>query len=280
MNFFERCANLAVYEWRRAFAKKKFIVLVVLAVALQIFVFLSFNFILNDPPEGFDIDTVKATMWIVGILGPQELFMPLIATVIAGGAMSEEYEQGSADILLSKPIRKVEYMTGKYVGGFALSSFVIAIITVLGVVFARGFFGPQESILVVPIIFLTMVYSNLLFFSLSFMFSEVFRRTTIALLATIGIFVASMIIGGYLSVIQLMTGGEFYLNIIRLLPNWSVSTFPSFVASKFITVNNPFMTVSGGNSLLAAGIIAVYAVVSIFITSRKLFRSDVTKKVT
>ena len=280
MNFLKRCTNIAVYEWRRNFAKKRFIVLVVLAVALQILVFLSFNFILTDPPEGFDINTIKGTMWIVGILGTQELFMPLIATVIAGGSMSEEYEQGSADILLSKPIRKVEYMTGKYMGGFALSSFVIALITVLGVVFAMGFFGPQKSISLVPIIFITMVYANLLFFSLSFMFSEVFRRTTIALLATIGIFVASMIIGSYLSIIQVITGGELYLTIIRILPNWSVANFPGFVSSNFITVDNPFMTVSSGNSLLAAAIIAVYAVVSILITSRKLFRADVTKKVT
>ena len=280
MNRFQRFANLIGYEWRRAFAKKKFFVLVILTVALQILVFVSFNFIFSDPPAGFDIENVKATMWLVGILGPQELFMPLIAIVIAGGSMSEEYEHGSADLLLSKPVTKIDYMTGKYLGGFTLSSFIIALTTILGVVLAFGFFGPQKSLLSVLPLYLALVYANFLFFSLSFMFSEAFRRTTLAILATIGIFVASILIGSYLGIISGITQEQFYLNIIRWLPNWSVSNFPSFVVSKFMTIEeNPFVSLPGENYInLSAAIIAAYTVVCIILAVVRLVRSDVTKK--
>ena len=280
MNPFQRCLNLAIYEWRRALAKKKFLVLVIITFALQILVFLSFNFIFANPPEGLDLQGVKTTMWIVGILGTQELFMPLIAIVIASGSMSEEYEHGTADILLSKPITKMEYLTGKYIGGLTLSSFVIALTTTLGVALAYVFFGPQNPIHVVPVIYLAVVYANLLFFSLSFMFSEVFRRTTLTILAAIGIFVSSIIISSYLAIMHAMTQEQLYLNISRILPNWSVSNFPGFVASKIVTLeNNPFLSLPSGNLQLAAAIIAVYTLICIIISTMKLRRSDITKKV-
>ena len=46
---------------------------------------------------------------------------------------------------------------------------------------------------------MVLLYSNMLFFSIAFMFSEVLRRTTLSILAVIGILVASMFIGGILS---------------------------------------------------------------------------------
>ena len=99
MNPFQRVANLAVYEWRRAFAKKKFIVLVILSVALQVLIFMSFFYVFNNPEQGFlDVDALKPTMWLVGVLGPQELFMPLIAIMVAGGSMSEEYEHSHLQV--------------------------------------------------------------------------------------------------------------------------------------------------------------------------------------
>ncbi|MFX0203909.1 MAG: ABC transporter permease [Candidatus Hodarchaeota archaeon] len=281
LNTFTRCANLVFYEWKRALAKKKFFVLVILTLALQIIVFLSFNYLFSNPPELLDVEELKTTMWLVGVLGPQELFMPLIAIVIAGGSMSEEYEQGTADVLLTKPIKKSEYMVGKYLGGFSLSSFVITLTSALGVALAYGFFGPQEFLLYVPLICLALVYANVLFFSLGFMFSEVLRRTTLAILAAIGIFVASMLIGGYLAVIYAMTQEEFYLTLSRWIPNWSVSNLPGFVASEFITVpTNPFLSVPSGDFQLAAAIIATYAVLCVVVTAIRLTRSDISKKAT
>jgi len=273
---------MVTYEWRRALAKKKFYVLVILTLVLQIGLFALFSYFFTNPPPGFvgsPLEEMKASMWLVGVLGLQGLFIPLIAIVIAGGSMSEEYERGTADILLSKPITKMEYMTGKFLGGLSLLGFVIVLITILGTTLAYGLFGPQESIQFVPVIYLVLLYSNLLFFSMTFMFSEVFRRTTLSIMAVIGIFVASLFIGGILSMMHLMTQEQLYLEISKWLPNWSVSNLPSFVASELITApESPFVSVPGGDIQLAAAIIAVYTIASILIAALKLVRSDVTKR--
>jgi len=284
MNALQRVVNIVVYEWRRALAKKKFLVLMILALVLQVGLFALFQYFFTNPGPWLDaigpyVEEIKAMMWLVGVLGPQSLFIPLIAIVIAGGSMSEEYERGTADILLSKPITKIEYMAGKFLGGLSLLGFVIALMTILGATLAYGLFGPQESIQFVPIIYLVLLYANLLFFSLTFMFSEVLRTTTLSMLAAIGIFVASMFIGGILSTMHFMTQEQLYLEISKWLPNWSVSNLPSFVASELIAApETPFISVMGGDIQLAAIIIAVYTIPSILIAALKLVRSDVTKR--
>jgi len=284
MNAFQRIAIIVGYEWRRAIAKKKFLVLMILALALQVGLFALFYYFFTNPPPGFTIigpslEEVKAMMWLVGVLGPQSLFIPLIAIVIAGGSMSEEYERGTADMLLSKPITKIEYMTGKFLGGLTLLGFVIALTTALGATLAYGLFGPQESIQFAPVIYLVLLYSNMLFFSMAFMFSEVFRRTTLSILAAVSILVASSIIGGILSTMYFMTQEQLYLEVSKWLPNWSVSNLPSFVASELITApESPFVSMPGGDIQLAAAIIAVYTIASILIAALRLVRSDVTKR--
>lgn len=285
MGFLQRSAKIITYEWRRALAKKWLYALVILALALQVGLFVLLYYFLTNPPPGFTItgpslEEAKTSMWLVGVLGPQSLFIPLISIMIAGGSLSEEYERGTADILLSKPITKIEYMTGKFLGGLSLLGFVIALTTALGAILAYGFFGPQESIQFVPVIYLVLLYSNMLFFSMAFMFSEVIRRTTLSILAVIGILVASSFIGGILSTMYYISGREqLYLEISKWLPNWSVSNLPSFVASKLITApENPFVSVLGGDIQLAAAIIAVYTIASILIAGLKLVRSDVTKR--
>jgi len=284
MNAFQRIATIIGYEWRRAIAKKKFLVLMILALALQVGLFALFYYFFTNPPPGFTVigpslEEVKAMMWLVGVLGTQSLFIPLIAIVIAGGSMSEEYERGTADILLSKPITKIEYMTGKFLGGLSLLGFVIALTTTLGATLAYGLFGPQESIQFAPVIYLVLLYSNMLFFSMAFMFSEVFRRTTLSILAAVGILVASSFIGGILSMMYFMTQEQLYLEVSKWLPNWSVSNLPSFVASELITApQSPFVSMPSGDIQLAATIIAVYTIASILIAALKLVRSDVTKR--
>ena len=281
MGFLQRSANIVTYEWRRALAKKKLFVLVILVLALQVGLFVLLYYFFTNPPHGFvgpPLEEMKATMWLVGVLGLQSLFIPLIAIVIAGGSMSDEYEHGTADILLSKPITKIEYMIGKFVGGLSLLGFVIALTTTLGATLAYGLFGPQESIQIVPVIYLVLLYSNILFFSMTFMFSEVLRRTTLSMLAAIGIFVASGFISGILSMMHFMSGEQIYLEISKWLPTWSAN-LPSFVASELITApESPFVSMPGGDIQLAAIIIAVYTVASILIAALKLVRSDVTKR--
>ena len=287
MNTLRRVSVIIGYEWRRALAKKWFFALVILAFAIQVLVFIVFNFLFTNPPPHLppifqgSLEQIKPFMWIVVVLTPQGFFMSLIVIMIAGGSMSEEYEQGTSDILLSKPITKLEYMTGKYLGGLSLLSFVAALTTVLGVILAIAFFSPQESLQFIPHIYLAVVYSNLIFLSLAFMFSEVLRRTTLSYFSAIGVFIASMVISGVLSAVYGFTGEQLYLEVSKWLPDWGVSNFPSFVMGKLVNVpGNPFISPAQGDSdlLLAGTFIAVYTAIFIVVAIIRLVRSDVTKK--
>jgi len=287
MNALRRVAVIIGYEWRRALAKKWFFALVILAFVIQVLVFVVFNFLFTNPSPNLphilqaNLEQIKPFMWTVEVLTPQGFFMSLIVIMIAGGSMAEEYEQGTSDILLSKPITKLEYMTGKYLGGLSLLSFVTALTTILGAILAIAFFSPQESLQFIPHIYLAIVYSNLVFLSLAFMFSEVLRRTTLSYFSAIGVFIASMVTSGVLSTAHAFTGEQLYLDVSKWLPDWGASNFPSFVMEKLMNVpSTPFISPTQGESdlLLAGAFIAVYTAIFIIVATIRIVRSDVTKK--
>jgi len=286
MSAFRRAAVIAGYEWRRALAKKKVLALVILAVLFETMPFI----LLTQVAPAFMTEEVKVTMWVFGALSGQSMFIQLVAMIIAGGSMAEEYEQGTADIMLSKPIKKVEYMAGKFLGGFLLLVFIEAIMVVLGIIFAFAFFGPQRDLMFVPIIYLAIAYSTLVFFSLSFMLGEVFRRSTVSIMTAFGILIVSSIASSFLSFLYMQSSNQFYLDASRWLPTWSATSFPSLLVSDLIKwQQNPFLMVTGpgnpiqfrtsGDVLLAAIMIGVYAVVFILMAAIRVAKSDVTKKV-
>jgi ABC-2 type transport system permease protein len=280
MNTLQRIFVILAYEWNRALAKKKVLALVILGIVIQVLPFVAFT----QVAPGFLTDEAKATMWIFGALGGQSLFIQLVAIIVAGGSMSEEYEHGTADLLLSKPIRRVEYLTGKFLGGFSLLVAVEALMVTTGVLMGYAFFGPQNDLQYAPLIFAAIAYSSLLFFSLTFMFGEVLRKGTLAMLTAIGVFIASQILYGVLLVLHAVSvdAGEpnqFYIDVSKLLPTWSAGNLPTFIASELMPVlRNPLITLTTGEIALPAVIIAVYFVVSVAVTVIRLLKSDVAKK--
>jgi ABC-2 type transport system permease protein len=297
MNTLQRVAVIIGYEWRRALAKKKILALIILAIALQILIMVIFSRFAEQTM--FLTEEVKPFMWIFGLLQGQGLFVSLIAIIIAGGSMSEEYEQGTADMLLSKPITKVEYLSGKFLGGFSLLASVELISTVVGVILASLLFGPQEGLQFAPLIFLSVVYSTLIFFCLSFMFGEVFRRTTLSTLISLSILFASSIISQLLAWLYMTTEEYSYFYLSRGIPTWGANYFPLLLVREVMTlpstvflnlINEPlisFEAVKRGVSeailiteaLQQAGVIvAVYAIIFILVAVYRFIKSDVTKK--
>jgi ABC-2 type transport system permease protein len=265
-----RVGVIAGYEWRRAIAKKSVFALVTLAVAIQTLVIVT-NYEFNR--SSGVTSSGNAFMWITTVLGfgAQALFIPLIAIIVAGGSMSEEYEHGTADILLSKPISRIEYLFGKFLGGFSLLAVVEALITFVGVILSIVFFGAQSDLQFAPLMFLAIAYSSLIFFCLSFMFSEVFRGTTLAILLAFAVYIASSIMSPILSYL--------YGNVARAIPTWAAIGFPSFLLGRLITTTNTVLQpVDTGALYEAALIIAVYATVFVIIAALRLLKSDVTKK--
>jgi len=276
MDALRRVAVIAGYEWRRALAKKKILALMILTIAFQTLVMVVFSQLVVG--VFFMIESMSF-MWILGVLVGQGLFVPLIAIIVAGGSMSEEYEHGTADILLSKPVTRVEYMSGKFLGGLSLLAMVEALITFVGVVLSLWFFGAQSGLQFAPLMFLAIVYSSLIFFCLSFMFSEVFRGSTLAMLAAFGVLIASNVISPFLAMLYSTTGQQSYIYLIKGIPTWAATNFPSLLMSELITTPSTVLSAGDIEALYqAALIIAVYAIIFIVIAAYRLLKSDVTKK--
>jgi ABC-2 type transport system permease protein len=276
MGGLRRVGTIIGYEWKRALAKKKILALIILVIAFQTLIMVAFSRFVGTM---FLSNEAGSFMWILGVLEGQGLFVPLIAIMVAGGSMSEEYEHGTADILLSKPITRVEYMCGKFLGGFSLLAMIEALTTFVGVVLSLWFFGAQTGLQFAPLMFLAMVYSSLIFFCLSFMFSEVFRGSTLAMLMAFGILIASSVIGPILTALYNMSGQHLYVDLGRGIPTWAATSFPSLLMSELITAPRTLLPVADSEALYqAAIIIAVYAVIFIVIAAYRLLKSDVTKK--
>jgi len=276
MDALRRVAVIAGYEWRRALAKKKILALMILTIAFQTLVMVVFSQLVVG--VFFMIESMSF-MWILGVLVGQGLFVPLIAIIVAGGSMSEEYEHGTADILLSKPVTRVEYMSGKFLGGLSLLAMVEALITFVGVVLSLWFFGAQSGLQFAPLMFLAIVYSSLIFFCLSFMFSEVFRGSTLAMLLAFGVLIASNVISPFLAMLYSTTGQQSYIYLIKGIPTWAATNFPSLLMSELITTPSTVLSAGDIEALYqAALIIAVYAIIFIVIAAYRLLKSDVTKK--
>ena len=269
-----RVGVIAGYEWNRAIAKKTVLALVILAIAFQTLLIVGFYEVYRSTPPGTTVFGISNDfMWIYAVLGGLGLFVvQLIAIIVAGGSMSEEYEHGTADILLSKPISRIEYLFGKFLGGFSLLAMVEALITFVGVVLSIGFFGAQSDLQFAPLMFLAIVYSSLIFFCLSFMFSEVFRGTTVAMLLAFAVYIASSVITPILSAL--------YGTVARATPIWAASSLTGLLMSEVITPlsSNGLPPVDTEALYEAALIVAVYAVVFVIIAAIRLIKSDVTKK--
>jgi ABC-type transport system involved in multi-copper enzyme maturation permease subunit len=161
---------------------------------------------------------------------------------------------------------------GKFLGGFSLLAMVEAIITVVGVVLSIGFFGAQSSVQFAPLMFLAIAYSSLIFFCLSFMFSEVLRGTTVAMLLAFAIYIASAVISPILDYL--------YGAVSRAVPTWAATSFPGLLMSELITPlsSNGLPAVDTEALCEAALFIAVYSIVFIIIAAVRLVKSDVTKR--
>src|SRR5207245_2734417 len=167
--------------------RKKVLALVILTIILDTlpYVFLSI--------AGTSIVPLDARpyLWVAGVFLPQALFLQFIALLIAAGSMSEEYEQGTAEVLLSKPVSRNEYFFGKFLGGYVLLVAVVLLNAVLSIASATYVFGPQVQLEILPLILVAQTFSALVFFSFSFMVGELVRRSSLSYILSSAVFFTS-----------------------------------------------------------------------------------------
>ena len=225
-------------------------------------------------------------LWLAGVIAPFALFIQFIAILIAAGAMSEEYEAGTAELILSKPVSRSEFFAGKFAGGYVLLSMLIALNAVLSIIAASLTFGPQTGLDTVPGVVLVEVYASLLFYSVAFMLGELVRRSSLSYILSSAVVVSSQIIGTYAQVAFAITGRPFYETIHVYLPTTISGSLPpqyerALLPSSTGRIFDLILGPAGGtpSEATAAALIAAYFVVAAAIALGYFRWADVSRRV-
>ena len=277
-----RVFAFAAYEVKRAVARKKVLAVVAFVLLIDTVPY----YILASSGARFIPRPVYPYLWVAGVLAPFALFIQFVAILIAAGAMSEEYEAGTAELLLAKPVGRAEFFIGKYIGGYVLVAFVIVLSAILSVVAASLTFGEQAELATLPGVVLVEIYSSALFFSVAFMLGELVRRSSLAYILSSALVVSSQIIGLYLSIAFELTGDVFYESLHTYLPTtiagslpsqYEQSLLPSAAGRLFTLILGPGAGVP--SQAAAAILVGTYFVVAVSIALAYFRRADVARRV-
>jgi ABC-2 type transport system permease protein len=215
------------YELRRALARRKILALVLLTVALSTAPYYLLYF--SSQTVAIVPVDLYPYLWIAGVFVPEPLFIQLVAILVAASAMSEEHESRTAELFLAKPVRRGEYFLGKFLGGFAIVTGVLALSAALSVTSAYSTFGVQLGLHLIPTVLALEVYSSLIFYSFAFMVGEVTRRTSLTYLVSASVFAACQILGTYIIQVYVLTGD----GALNLFYTYLPTTSASFLALRY-----------------------------------------------
>jgi len=272
--------TFARYEIKRAIARKKVLALVAFTILLSVLPY----YALSQAGTTLVPTIVYPYLWVFAILLVGPLFLNFTAILIAAGSMSEEYEQGTAELLLSKPVRRSDYIAGKFLGGYVLFLFILALTLVLSISSAFTFFGVQNNLYLSPGLFIAQAFSSLLFFSLAFMLGELIRRSSLAYIFSSAVFFSSYIISVFLSAIFRATGKVVYKTVQMYLPTSAASSLPIqyalprlpptvSTALTFISTSTLRPTIS-----FSIEILLVYIIVAVTIAAAYFLHADISRK--
>lgn len=215
------------YEIKRSIARRKVVALAFFTVLIGTLPYFLVSYV-GSGHSTFEqfLAPYFGYLWVVGVFLPQAFFVQFTGILIGGGAMSEEYESGTAELLLSKPVTKAEYFAGKFLGGYALLAFIILLNMVLAVISARITFGQQLVLETLPTVLVAQIFVALLFFTIGFMFGEVVRRSSLSYIIASSIFFTSEVFGLALSLIYSITNTALYQQLQLYLPTSVVGSIP------------------------------------------------------
>ena len=269
------------YEIERAIARRKVLALIAFTVLLSTLPYYALS------TAGTSVIPAVAFpyIWIAGVFEVQPLFLNFTAILIAAGAMSEEYEQGTAELLLSKPVERNDYFAGKFLGGYILFLMILAFSIGLSIASAFTFFGSQASLEIVPGLFLAQAFSSLIFYSLAFMMGELVRRSSLAYIFSSAVFFSSVIIGAYMDLIYTLTGKAIYQTIRTYLPSSAANSLPILYAVPLLpsAAGTVLQFIDAGGAAvptidLSISILLAYTIPAILIAGIYFWYSDISRK--
>ena len=267
------------YEIKRAIARRKVLALLAFTILLDTLPY----YALSTAGASVLLGSAFPYIWIAGVLAVQPLFLNFTAILIAAGAMSEEYEQGTAELLLSKPVKRNDYFIGKFLGGFTLFLGILAFNDFLSVASAYTFFGSQYGLEIAPGLFLVQAFSALLFFSIAFMLGELIRRSSLAYIFSSAVFFSSFIISAYMDLIFRLTGKQIYETIRIYLPTSPANSLPVQYAAPLLDRAGVGIVDFVGQSIvptidLSVAILLAYTIPAIAVAAGYFWFSDISRK--
>ncbi|BBD72332.1 ABC transporter permease [Sulfodiicoccus acidiphilus] len=218
------------YELKRAVARRKVIVMVAITLLFEVGVYVILSQ-LRTPSVEQILAQIQGHIWLVGTMLPLSLLLHFISISISSGSMSEEYEQGTVDFFLTKPLNRVQFLTGKFVGGYILVLLIYLLMVALALVMSFIFFGSQRDLGYLPELVGTVAFSAIPFYTIGFMLGEVLRRTTISFLSASSILIGSILIGGILVFVSKLLSSELLVQAAVALPSWGAVELPFIYAS-------------------------------------------------
>lgn len=277
-----RVLAFAAYEVRRALARRKVLAVVAFTALLDTVPY----FVLSTSGTKIIPARLFPYLWVAGLLAPFALFIQFIAILIAAGAMSEEYEQGTVELILSKPVSRSEFFVGKFVGGYLLLFFIIVVNATLSIVSATVTYGQQLALGIIPGTILVEAYASLLFFSVAFMLGELLRRSSLAYIMSAAFLVSSEIIGVYLSLAYDLTGKAIYQTVHAYLPTIVAGSLPSLYAEPLLPSGTSIilgLIAGSGSGTLSLGqgslLVATYFVAAFSVAIVYFLSADVSRRV-
>lgn len=285
MNKFTRIYSLARYEWRRALARRMVLVVFILTLIIELLPIIVLTLL---PEVVLRAGNLVNYMWLLGALVPQGFFIHFLALLISAGSMADEYQNGTADVILSKPMSRAEYFLGKFLGGFSLLTAIAAMLVLLGIFSSSVAFPnrPQLQVENAPFILAGIIASSLVFFCIGFMSGELLRSTTLSYLAASSAFIVILIIENVLEVVALFQPNpDFYYLLGRILPTWAAvnlpflqaeQLFPAILQTRFGRAF--FLTAPGGSIPEALLYIVAYAIFGFSVALLRFLYTDITKR--
>ncbi len=273
---------LVGYELRRVVVKKRILVLIAAVFLTEAGLYLV---ITRLPPQL--LGPLHPYAWVPGVIAPTLGLLQITSLMVGSTVFSDEYEAGTSDFWLTRPISRTEYYIGKVLGGLALILCIVSAYIAFSVGIAWFVFGPQRRLDLLLTSFPASVASALPVYAIALAFSEALRRGMIATILSGITFFGSYIFESYANVVATFSNDKTLLELIRFLPTWGSVRITTDVLAQGLSGSDPslaqtlgFLTgLSDGSStsLILLNVVA-FTAIALLVAWLRLRTGDVSRR--
>jgi ABC-2 type transport system permease protein len=238
--------------------------------------------VLTRLPPQF-IETFSGAAWTLGIIAPSAGLLHVLALTIGSSTSAEEYELGTADYWMTRPLKRSSYFLGKTVGGLVLLSLIIFTYSILSLAVSWYVFGPQARVETFPIALAASIASAAPFYALGLALGELLRRSMMSTIVAGAVFFASVLVETYANFVALISGDLTLREVVKLLPSWAATGLTPTILTDSVglsinTPGAPFIGFGAENLWTAVSSLLIYSAVFFLVAWLRFRHSDVTRR--